>query len=167
MVRYDSAGRRITKKRIETAKKNIKKAREKWKKMSHKKRQKVMPSRKYKGLSEAKIKKLVTAKGKRYVPIGEYAWIDVGRPKNHYVLAKKTKYGWERRGIATLKTLQKNVEKARKKWVKMSPKARAKVMPERKGKKGYVKVKIKKHSKTGKLFDSYVWKKRAELKKLI
>jgi len=47
-----------------------------------------------------------------------------------------------------------------KKWKGMIPQARKKVMPERKGKKGYKPVKEKRvHPKTGTVFQTTVWKK--------
>lgn len=62
------------------ARKNIKKARKKWMSMSPRQRRKAMPSKR-------------KGKFKKY-PVGQIITIDVGRPKHHYIRAKKTKYGW-------------------------------------------------------------------------
>ena len=129
MVRKDSAGRRITRKRILAAKRNIKKALKAWMKMSARARRKAMPSR----VKKPKIK----------YPVGTWITKDVGRPKHHYIIAKKTKYGWEKSKLIPLKELQEKAKKAREVWMKMSSAARKRAMPSRKGVKGYIRVKIK------------------------
>jgi len=74
--------RRITRKQIKAARKNIKKALKKWMSMSPLKRRKVMPAR-------------VKHPKKKY-PIGTYMMLDVGKPKGHYQFVQKTKYGWKK-----------------------------------------------------------------------
>jgi len=166
--------RRITPKLIRTAKKNIKKARQKWMQMTSKARRKAMPPKKYKGLSETEIKKQLRKQGKRYIPVGGYAWLDVGRKKHHYVLMKKTKFGWKKakaphgmkpvtykgKKMYTQKQLANLITKARQKWMRMTPTQRKRVMPERKGRKGYKKVAVTRvHPRTGTKFTTHIWKK--------
>ena len=67
---------RFTKKRRAA----LNKARRKWVRMSPRERRKVMPSR--------------NPNPKRRYKVGQVITIDVGRPKHHYLHAKKTKYGW-------------------------------------------------------------------------
>jgi len=73
-------GKMVSKKQKAAALRNIKKARKKWMKMSLKSRRKAMPGRR-------------KGKYKKY-PVGQIITIDVGRPKHHYIHAKKTKHGW-------------------------------------------------------------------------
>ena len=160
MAKYDKAGRLISPLRHAAAKRNIKKARMEWMKMSHLARQKAMPGREYEGLTQAQIKKAVQKQHKRYIPVGGYAWLDVGRPRHHYVLVKKTKYGWNKEtGLVPRKTLQKMVGKARSKWMHMTHAQRVRAMPERKGLKGYHKVPITAHKK-GRLVHTFAWEKK-------
>lgn len=155
--KYDTAGRLITPLRRATARKNIVKARHVWMNMSHLERQKVMPSKT--GMTETELKEALKKQGKRYVPIGGYAWLDVGRPKHHYVLVKKTKYGWNKiSGLVPRKTLQKTIGKARAKWIHMTHKQRVRAMPERKGKTGYHKVPITAHRR-GQVVRTFAWEK--------
>jgi len=95
---------------------------------------------------------------------------DVGRPKHHYVrvavLEPRGKGKGVRKGttvgkLISRKELQAQVKKARQKWMKMSPRARAKTMPSRKGRKGYVrKAVLRRHWKTGKHFRTHIWVKK-------
>ncbi|MBS3088913.1 hypothetical protein J4402_04015 [Candidatus Pacearchaeota archaeon] len=98
--------------------KALNKTRKKWMNMSPTSRQKAMPPK-----NKHPSKKL---------PVGSYVTIDVGRKGHHYVVAKKTKYGWTDSKLRTKKQLAKKAVHARKTWMKMSPKARAKAMPNRK-----------------------------------
>jgi len=120
--------RKMTKKLLKALRKNVKKARSRWMKMSATARQKAMPAK----LTSLQIKKL--KKAGKYYPIGSYVTIDTGRPKHHYIVVKKTKYGWEKskRGLMTRAQMLKGVSKARGKWMGMSHKARAIAMPSRK-----------------------------------
>jgi hypothetical protein len=148
----------ITPKARAAARKNVKTARRAWMRMSPTAREKAMPPKRFKGMSEAQIKKAVHKKGERYVPVGGYAWIDVGRKGHHYVLAKKTMFGWKRE-----KTVSSPAQvglAGRKKWVGMSHKARARAMPSRKGKAGYTKKTVTKTSVLGKRYRAPVWVKK-------
>jgi hypothetical protein len=159
MARYDKRGRLISPLRRASAKKNVVKARHVWIRMSHLERQKSMPAKKYAGLTQKQIKQKIKKAGKRYVPIGGYAWLDVGRPKHHYVLAQKTKYGWTKKtGLVPRKTLQKIVGKARTKWMRMTHAQRIRVTPERKGKAGYHKVPITAQRK-GRTIHTFTWER--------
>ena len=148
----------ITPKMRATARKNVKIARKKWMSMSPSARRKAMPPKKYRSMSEAQIKKAVTKAGKRYVAPKGYAWIDVGRPKHHYVLAQKTATGWKK--IRTVSKPSQVGAEGRKKWMSMSPSARKRAMPERKGKTGYTKKLITKTSVLGKRYRAPVWVKK-------
>jgi hypothetical protein len=146
--------RHITPKQIAAAKRNVKVARKAWVSESHLARQKAMPAYKFRGMTEAQIKAEMVKEHKRFVPIGGFAWIDVGRPKHHYVLAKKTKFGWEKEKFTTKEHVG---EEGRHKWLKMSHAARARAMPERKGKAGYTKKLVTKTSVLGHRYKAPVW----------
>jgi len=99
-----------------------------------------------------------------------YRVIDVGRPGHHYVrvavLEPRGKGKGVRKGttvgkLITKKQLQAQIKKARRKWMRMSPTARKRAMPERKGRRGYKKKLVTmRHWKTGKRFKRVVWVKR-------
>ena len=133
--------------------KAIKKARKVWMAMKPKARRKAMPPKKYKELTEYQIKKKVEKAGKRYVPIGGYAWLDVGRPKHTYILVQKVKHGWKKiRKVKYKKGKPHPVGlKGRRVWMKMPSKLRKQVMPERKERPAYKRVKRK---------GRYVWIKK-------
>lgn len=120
---------------------------------------KTMPSRRFPGMAEPEIKQALAKTRQRYVPVGGYAWIDVGRPKHHYVLAKKTEFGWKK-----MKTVEAKAGKphpvgmeGRKRWIGMSHAERMRSAPSRKGRAGYVKAYITKTSSTGKRYKAPVW----------
>ena len=77
----------------------LEKARRKWMRMSPRARRRAMPS---------KVKH-----PKRVLPVGSWITKDVGRPKHHYIVARKTKYGWEKTRLLTHKTLKNKAAKAR------------------------------------------------------
>jgi len=123
MVSRSVIMKRIWAKRTKAEKQRLmKKIRKKWVGMKPIERRKAMPPKKYKGMTEAEIKKAVEREGKRYVPVGKYAWLDVGRPKRHYVLVQKVKYGWKKiKGLTPKAYLEQKMLKARKKWMAMTP----------------------------------------------
>ena len=106
----------------------LNKARRKWMKMSPAKRREVMPA------SHRHLEAHIERHGARYVakkryPIGKTITLDVGRKGHHYVHARKVKNGWVVGPLRSKEYLQKHAVHARRKWVKMSPAARAKAMP--------------------------------------
>jgi len=64
------------------ARKNIKKARKKWMRMSEKARRKAMPPR--------------VKRPRKVYPVGQYMMLDVGKPGGHYQFVRKTRYGWKK-----------------------------------------------------------------------
>lgn len=122
-----------------------------------------MPSRRFPKMTETQIKKALTKAGKRYVPVGGYVWIDVGRPAHHYVLAKKTKVGWKK-----VKTVDARKGKphpvgltGRRKWMGMSHAKRMRLAPSRKGRAGYTKKTVMRtHPITGTKFKTHIWVKK-------
>ena len=104
-------------KQRQAARRNIKKARRKWMRMSSIARRKTMPSR-------------IKHPSRRY-PIGSYITKDVGRIGHHYIIAKKMKYGWSKPKLVTKSYLQRKVSHARRKWMRMSHAARKRAMPGR------------------------------------
>jgi len=142
MVRKDKAGRKITRKRILAARRNIEKARKKWMSMSKKARRKAMPSR--------------VKKPSKVYPVGTWITKDVGKPKHHYIVARKTKYGWEKSKLVPIKELQEKAKKAREVWMRMSSTSRKRVMPQRKGVAGYKKVAVL-VKRNGKWYKTHRW----------
>jgi len=147
--------RHISPEAREVWRKNLEKARKKWISMSHRARARAMPNR----------DSYPETKEKKKSPIVRYRVKDVGRPRHHYLLVCVHKKKGKRAGategkLITESTLLKRIKKAREKWVSMPSTRRKRVMPERKGKKGYVRKRILKTSKTGKKFYSWVWVKK-------
>ena len=158
MTQYDTAGRLITPLRRATARKNIIKARHKWMAMSHKARERVMPSHRFPNWTEEQIKEELKKEHKRYIPIGGYLTKGIGKANlnhehHHYIVTRKQKYGWTKPKIVTHQTLVKKIGKARKVWMHETPRMRA-----RKGKAGYHKVPIIEH-KHGHIVHSHEWEK--------
>ena len=94
-----------------------------------------------------------------------YRTKDVGRPGHHYVTIAVLKGKGVRGGrtvgrLVTKAQLKSRVNKARRKWMSMSSKARKRAMPERKGRTGYKKKRVVKRSVKGKKYYSYVWEKK-------
>ena len=86
---------------------------------------------------------------------------DVGRPKHHYlqiaVLKGKGVKGGRTVGkLISKEELDKKIKKAREVWIKMESSKRKRVMPERKGKKGYKKV-LKIIERKGKKIKTHIW----------
>jgi len=89
---------------------------------------------------------------------------DVGRKGHHYLQIGVTKRKGKRKGrtIATLITkreLQRRIKKARKIWTRMSKTTRKRVMPNRKGKKGYKRI-TKYITRKGKRIRMTYWVKK-------
>lgn len=102
--------------------KALNKTRKKWMKMPPTARQKAMPAK--------------NKHPKKRLPVGSHITVDVGRPGHHYIIARKTKYGWVgSKKLYSKADLAKKAAHARKAWMKMPPTARAKAMPGRKKKR--------------------------------
>ena len=134
--------KKLTKKQLAAMRRNIKKARKKWMSMSSKARRKAMPSR--------------VKKPSKVYPVGTWITKDVGRPRHHYIVARKTKYGWEKSKLVPLKELQEKAKKAREVWIRMSSTSRKRVMPQRKGVAGYKKVAVL-VKRNGKWYKTHRW----------
>jgi hypothetical protein len=154
----DSAGRLVSPLRRAAARRNIVKARHAWMAMSEEARRKAMPPHKFKGMSEEEIREELKKEHKRYISVGGFLTKDVGRPKHHYIVTEKLKWGWKKPKFVTQEYLAKKMAKARHVWMRMSHAARVKAMPGRKHRKGYHEVPITEH-RHGHIIHSHAWEK--------
>jgi len=111
-------------------KRALEKARRKWMRMNPAQRRAVMPA------SGRHLKAHIKRHGAAYLakkryPVGSVITLDVGRRGHHYVHAKKVKNGWIVGPLRSQSDLAKQAAKARRVWMRMSPRARAKAMPSR------------------------------------